>query len=194
MRLPLAEDVEIAAGAELGEKAGPALTLGDPVEAREKRVVDGLEDLALRACAALLVPALELLPVHHLGRHQRPALALDLGQVDAADVPRPEPPHEADVRELHRAEPRGEGGWVGARRGDADWPRGGGGGAGGRGGGDGGGGAGALGGAEAEALQLVRRQVRVAVRRHCCGGVVSGAELRRVYCGLDVASAGTGEE
>ena len=51
---------------------------------------------------ALLVAPLQLLPVHHLGGHQHGVgllLGLDLGEVDAADVPRAEPPQEADVGE-----------------------------------------------------------------------------------------------
>ena len=107
MRLALAQHVEVAAGAELGEEAGPAVPLGDAVEPRQEGVVHGLEDLALRARAALLVAALQLLPVHHLGGHQHYCtragagllLRLDLGKVDAADVPRAEPPQEADVGE-----------------------------------------------------------------------------------------------
>ena len=60
VRLALAEDVEVAAGAELGEEAGPAVPFRDAVEAGQERVVDGLQDLALRAGAALLVAALQL--------------------------------------------------------------------------------------------------------------------------------------
>ena len=123
--LALAEDVEVAAGAELGEEAGPAVPFRDAVEAGQERVVDGLQDLPLRAGAAFLVPPLQLLPVHHLGRHhhrrcrrRRRVLLLlrvrlvagggwpDLGQVHAANVPRAEAAQEPDVGEGYGAEAR----------------------------------------------------------------------------------------
>jgi hypothetical protein len=171
--------VEVAAGAEVGEEAGPAGALGDAAEAREEGVVDGLEDLALRARPRLLAPRRQLPPVHHLRRHQqRPPLVVvappHLRQVHAADVPRAEPPQEPDVGERHGPEPRDGGGGTGGvaarRRLRWRWD-----GAGVGGGGAGGRGGGALGRAEAQALQLVRR---LAVRRHC-GVDSSGSTGRR---------------
>lgn len=124
VRLALAEHVEVAAGAELGEEAGPAVPFRDAVEAGQERVVDGLQDLALRAGAALLVAPLQLLAVHHLGGHHhrlllrrlRRVLLLrlacsgggwpDLGQVHAADVAGAEATQEADVGEGDGAEAR----------------------------------------------------------------------------------------
>lgn len=54
VRLALAEPVEVAAGVELGEEAGPARS--DSATAGQEGVVDGLEDLALLA-AAFQLPA-----------------------------------------------------------------------------------------------------------------------------------------
>lgn len=104
--------MEIAAGAELRQKARPFRRLHGGVEPREERVIQHLENLPLRPRPPFLIPARKLLPVHHLrreesgGRRRRLRRLgrggnrlLELGQVDGADVAGAETVEEAEIGE-----------------------------------------------------------------------------------------------
>jgi len=95
--LPLAEDVEVAAGAELGEEARPARGIERRVKSWQKRVIHRLQNLSLNLRPRVFVPGNEFLLVHHLCREQAPVRALQLNQVHASDVAAPHSLHEPEV-------------------------------------------------------------------------------------------------
>jgi hypothetical protein len=117
--LSLPEHVEVAAGAELHDKAGEPVGLKVRVQSGQERVVQQLEDLSLRLRATQLPPALQRRLVHHL--HREPAgpchVAIsgaspaELRQVHRPDVAAPEPPQQPEA--AHR-----EGSLARARRED----------------------------------------------------------------------------
>lgn len=97
--LALAEDVEVAAGAELGEEARPARRIERSIKSGQKRMIHHLQYLSLNLCPRVFVPGHEFLLVHHLRREEAPAGALELHQVDASDVATPHALHEPEVAE-----------------------------------------------------------------------------------------------
>ena len=96
--LALAEDVEVAAGAELGEEAEPFGGVDGGVEGGEEGVVEGFEDFPLGLGSSFLAAAGQLLLVHHLGgEHHGEGPVVEFGEVDGADVAGAETAGEAEV-------------------------------------------------------------------------------------------------
>lgn len=93
--------MEVAAGAELRQQARPFGGLQVGVERGQKRVVQHFQYLPLRRRPPFLVTAGELPLVHDLGGEDRVGAggALELGEVDGADVAGAEAVEEADVGE-----------------------------------------------------------------------------------------------
>jgi len=101
--LALAENVEVAAGAELGEEARPARGIERRVKSWQKRVIHHLQNLSLNLCPRVFVPGHQFLLVHHLCRQQAPVRALQLHQVHASDVATPHALHKTEVTQSQGA-------------------------------------------------------------------------------------------
>jgi len=101
--LALAQDVEVAAGAELGEEARPARGIERGVKSWQKRVIHRFQNLSLDLSPRVFVPGHQFLLVHHLCRQQAPVRALQLHQVHASDVAAPHALHKPEVAQSQGA-------------------------------------------------------------------------------------------
>lgn len=98
-RLALPEDVEVAAGAELGEEAGALGRVDVGVKRGEEGVVEHFENFAFGPCPSLLVAAGEFLLVHDFGGEEAAFGSLELDEVNGADVAAAEALDESEVGE-----------------------------------------------------------------------------------------------
>lgn len=103
-RLPLAEGVQIASGAELHDEARELLGLEMSVESGEERVIQQSQYLALRLSSQELLPAGQRALVHNL--HGEVAVAgPQLGQIHTTDVSATQSLQKLEVTQSHGAIP-----------------------------------------------------------------------------------------
>lgn len=98
--LALTENVEVAAGTELGQQTRPPGTIQRGIQRGQEGVIQHFQYFPFYPCPALFVPTHKLSLIHHFGGKEAPiitVLALQLNEVHAADVAAAQAVNETQV-------------------------------------------------------------------------------------------------